>query len=324
MGDTMLLADFDHFFANDLAEVIALTRTVMGMATEIRAVHGFHTADAIHLAAAVVAYVCSCGEQGRPWEVREGEAEDGTVPLGEIPDRATRLKIDQQVTKSAREHFVIYADQRSGQQVWHWVRREPGRPLASRDHRFDVAQSGTPLIQRLEQIAVGMAEEEQLTLFEVTGKAKKAFGVDKVTKKFYERFKAEHAAFLKFVKGIPSEADLQWYTSLMLNRLMFVYFIQKKGFLDGGRLLLLSPFGDAVTRTTAAQAQARNEFIAALCHAVLIPHASPGGKAEAIAPRILVQSQPLFTFPEDENTELLKLGAQPYQIDRVQRCLPGD
>jgi hypothetical protein len=27
--------------------------------------------------------------------------------------------------------------------------------------------------------------------------------------------------------------DLQWYTSLMLNRLMFVYFIQKKGFLDG-------------------------------------------------------------------------------------------
>jgi hypothetical protein len=29
MGDTMLLADFDHFFANDLAEVIALTRTVM-------------------------------------------------------------------------------------------------------------------------------------------------------------------------------------------------------------------------------------------------------------------------------------------------------
>ena len=35
-----------------------------------------------------------------------------------IPDRATRLKIDHQITKSAREHFVIYADQSSGQQVW--------------------------------------------------------------------------------------------------------------------------------------------------------------------------------------------------------------
>ena len=54
-----------------------------------------------------------------------------------IPDRPTRLKIDQQVTKSAREHFVIYADENAGQQVWQWVRREPGKPLASRDHRFD-------------------------------------------------------------------------------------------------------------------------------------------------------------------------------------------
>jgi hypothetical protein len=150
-----------------------------------------------------------------------------------IPDRPTRLKIDHQVTKSAHEHFVIYADQSAGQQVWQWVRRETGKPLASRDHRFDVAQSGDPLIQRLEQIAIGMEEEEQLTLFEVTGKAKSAFDVDKVTKKFYERFKAEHAAFLKFIKGIKATADLEWYTSLMLNRLMFVYFIQKKGFLDG-------------------------------------------------------------------------------------------
>ncbi|MGD9976091.1 MAG: hypothetical protein AB7S77_23795, partial [Desulfatirhabdiaceae bacterium] len=53
----------------------------------------------------------------------------------EIPDRPTRLKIDHQVTKSVREHFVIYADPANGRQVWHWVRREAGKPLASRDHR---------------------------------------------------------------------------------------------------------------------------------------------------------------------------------------------
>jgi hypothetical protein len=150
-----------------------------------------------------------------------------------IPDRATRLKIDQQVTKSAREHFVIYADSSAGQQVWQWVRREPGQPLASRDHRFDVAQSGDALIQRLEQIAVSLDEEEQITVVDVAGRARAAFDVDKVTRKFYDRFKTEHAAFLKLIEGIQADADLQWYTSLMLNRLMFVYFIQKKGFLDG-------------------------------------------------------------------------------------------
>ena len=148
-------------------------------------------------------------------------------------DRPTRLKIDHQVTKSVREHFVIYADEPSGQQVWHWVRREAGKPLASRDHRFDVSQSGDPLIQRLEQIAVTIQEEETLTLPDVAGRISTALDVEKVTKEFYDQFKTEHAAFLKLIKGVAADADLQWYTSLMLNRLMFVYFIQKKGFLDG-------------------------------------------------------------------------------------------
>ncbi len=150
-----------------------------------------------------------------------------------IPDRQKRLKIDHQVTKSVREHFVIYADQVSGQQVWQWVRREHGKPLASRDHRFDIRQSGDPLIQRLDQIAVSLDEEEKITVVDVAGRARAAFDVDKITRKFYDRFKAEHASFLKLIKGIKADTDLQWYTSLMLNRLMFVYFIQKKGFLDG-------------------------------------------------------------------------------------------
>ena len=150
-----------------------------------------------------------------------------------IPDRPMRLKVDHKVTKSVREHFVIYTDQAGGRQVWHWVRREPGKPVASRNHRFHTAQSGDPLIQRLDQIAVSMEEEEAVTVVDVVGRVKAALDVDKITKKFYDRFKAEHAAFLKLIKGIQSDTDLAWYTSLMLNRLMFVYFIQKKGFLDG-------------------------------------------------------------------------------------------
>ena len=101
-----------------------------------------------------------------------------------IPDRATRLKIDHQITKSAHEHFVIYSNKASGQQVWQWVRREPGKPLASRDHRFDVRQTGDPLIQRLDQIAISLEEEEKITVVDVAGRARAAFDFDKVTKKF--------------------------------------------------------------------------------------------------------------------------------------------
>jgi hypothetical protein len=55
--------------------------------------------------------------------------------------------------------------------------------------------------------------------------------VEKITRKFYDRFKREHAAFCNFIQGICSQGDREWYTSVMLNRLMFIYFIQKKGFL---------------------------------------------------------------------------------------------
>lgn len=150
-----------------------------------------------------------------------------------IPDRATRLKIDHQVARSAREHLIIYSDKLQGLQIWQWVRREPGKPMENRERRFEVQQSGDPLIQRLEHIAVSLEEEEDITVVDVVGRACAAFDVDRVTKRFYDRFKAEHSSFLKMVSGIDSEPDMQWYTSLMLNRLMFVYFIQKKGFLDG-------------------------------------------------------------------------------------------
>ena len=102
-----------------------------------------------------------------------------------LPDRHLRLKIDHRVQKSSKEHFVIYCDEAAGRQVWHWVRREPGKPLAGRDHPFDTSQSGERLIQRLEQIAVSLDEEDSFTLLDATAAARAAFDVDRVTKRFY-------------------------------------------------------------------------------------------------------------------------------------------
>jgi len=59
-----------------------------------------------------------------------------------------------------------------------------------------------------------------------------AFDVERVTKRFYEEFRKQHAAFLKFITGIPVKEDQEWYASVMLNRLMFIYFMQKKSFMD--------------------------------------------------------------------------------------------
>jgi len=62
---------------------------------------------------------------------------------------------------------------------------------------------------------------------------------EKVTKRFFERFKVEHDRFFAVINGIANADDREWYTSVMLNRLMFLYFIQRKRFLgtSGGEQL---------------------------------------------------------------------------------------
>jgi hypothetical protein len=159
--------------------------------------------------------------------------ECGSEPDGAIPDHARRMKIYREAAKSALEHLVIFVDAARNCQTWQWVRREPGKPLALRSETYTRGQSGERLVQKLTGLAVALEEEETIGIADVAGRVRQAFDVDRVTKRFYDRFKSEHARFLAFVKGIQEQGNREWYASLMLNRLMFVYFIQKKGFLDG-------------------------------------------------------------------------------------------
>ena len=156
-----------------------------------------------------------------------------TGPGEAFPDHPTRMKIERQLTRTAREHLVVYAAPDRGEQCWLWVKREPGRPAQARSHSFGRGQSGEALIQKLEHVAFTLQQEDGLTIGDVEGQARAAFDVEKVTKRFYERFRGEHRAFLGFIEGFRDSADREWYASLMLNRMMFIYFIQKRGFLDG-------------------------------------------------------------------------------------------
>ncbi len=152
---------------------------------------------------------------------------------GNVPDAALRSRIEKEVAKTVYEHILIFADARQQTQVWQWVKREPGRPTARRETTYHKGQSGEAIVQKLSTIAFDLSEEEQLSTTLAAGRVRSAFDVDRVTKRFYDSFKLEKDAFARFIEGIPVQEEREWYTSIMLNRLMFVYFIQKKGFLDG-------------------------------------------------------------------------------------------
>ena len=84
-----------------------------------------------------------------------------------IPDYSIRRKIERQVTKFHHEHLIIYLDADRSKQIWQWVKREAGKPASCREHTYYANQPGDSLIQKINNLAFSLEEEEQLTIFEV-------------------------------------------------------------------------------------------------------------------------------------------------------------
>ncbi|MDM3854477.1 MAG: hypothetical protein PT120_06065 [Aphanizomenon gracile PMC649.10] len=183
----------------------------------------------IYLAVDEENYTIEAAAQKRGMMVYHCVSENGILPNAKI-----RKKIDTEVTSYSQEHLIIYTDKKQEKQVWQWVKRESANKTKAKETTFNITQSGELLTQKLESLFIDFAEEENLTLTDVTQRTQKAFDIEKVTKKFFDDFQLEHRKFVTFIKGIDNIKDANWYASVILNRLMFIYFLQKKGFLDHG------------------------------------------------------------------------------------------
>jgi hypothetical protein len=154
-----------------------------------------------------------------------------------IPNYSIRKKIENQVTRLFQEHLIIFPDHKKQEQIWQFVVRQSGKPTKVTETRYHILQDPELLYQRASGVFFEMEEEGNITIVDVTRRMAENFhaNADKITKQFYDHFKKEHSSFLNFIKGINEKVNKDWYASLMLNRLMFCYFIQKKGFLDNNK-----------------------------------------------------------------------------------------
>ncbi len=165
--------------------------------------------------------------------VVEVEAEHGT-----IPDAKSRAAVHKEIAKLHHENLLIFVDRQRTQSLWYWVKRQDGK-LFARDHLFFKGQPGDLFLGKLAQIVFDLADfdaEGNVGIVEVARRLQSALDVEKVTKKFFREFQEQHVNFLELIRGIRDERQRRWYASVLLNRLMFIYFLQKKppGFLDGG------------------------------------------------------------------------------------------
>ena len=78
---------------------------------------------------------------------------------------------------------------------------------------FYEGQSGDHLLQPLCQIAFTLEEEAKLSISSVVSKVRRALDVERLTKRFYERFRSELTAFASFIEGFTTHRKRLWFTS---------------------------------------------------------------------------------------------------------------
>lgn len=150
-----------------------------------------------------------------------------------LPPYAIRCQIAGSIKNLLHEHILIFQSKKTGMQAWFYSYTVGGKAKKT-EIVYDVGQDPERLYERAAGLIFDLDEEDNITILDVTNRVNANFAVnaEKVTKKFYESFKREHNNLLKFIKGIENTLDKEWYASIMLNRLMFCYFMQKRGFLN--------------------------------------------------------------------------------------------
>lgn len=84
-----------------------------------------------------------------------------------------------------------------------------------------------------------------------------------------------------------------------------------------GRLLILSPFADTSRRVTTTRADFRNQCVAALAHALLVPYAAPAGHLVRLCHTVKSWGKPLLTVAHKANRSLFALGAKPIRPEQI-------
>jgi hypothetical protein len=155
---------------------------------------------------------------------------------GSIPDAKARATIHKEIAKLHHENLLIFLDQKRTQSLWYWVKREGGKTYP-REHLYVRGQPGDLFLSKLGTMVVDLSDFDEtgaVPVVEVASRLKQSLDVEKVTKRFYREFSEQHLIFLELIQGIDDERQRHWYASVLLNRLMFIYFLQRKYFLDNG------------------------------------------------------------------------------------------
>lgn len=150
--------------------------------------------------------------------------------------RSIRMAADREITALFQVHVLIFPNAKRTESVWQLSKAEKDKRIV-RERRYYAGGPTQPHVTLLKGLHIpyemlddrgDVSHTAMLEKLEKSG----AFAA-KVEKKFYREFDILRKGFDKFLEWIEDEQKRSWYITALLNRIMFIYFVQHKELLGG-------------------------------------------------------------------------------------------
>jgi len=176
--------------------------------------------------------------------VAQPVAQLGTIPLFRIdwpanstPDVAQRRAVYQALAQVAVEHLVCYVAQGGRQLSFVWARDRGGKRVELRTLPYEQATPARTTLERLAALAFRFDEFDQfggVAPTTVLERLNTAFDVELVTKQFFATYRRCFEQAEQLIQGFADANARRLFVQKLFNRLMFIVFLERKGWLRYG------------------------------------------------------------------------------------------
>lgn len=177
-------------------------------------------------------------------------------PTNALPTLTTRRAVHRALAPNFVEHLLCYTSADRRQLAFTWARRRPDGKIELRSLPYETGSPARTTLERLALLEFPLHELDRYPdatppLTAVTDKLDAAFDKKPVTRKFFADF---CAVFEKTCHDIANRhprwprETVEREAQTLLNRLLFLWFIQRKGWLNRQRDFLVAHFREHFTR----------------------------------------------------------------------------
>jgi methylase of polypeptide subunit release factors len=150
-----------------------------------------------------------------------------------LPNVTQRRAVHHKLSQIAFEHLICYITSDGKRLAFVWARDRGGKRAELRTLPYEVGAHARTTIERLGALFFRFDEFDMfgnVSATLVADRLNAAFDVEAVTREFFTQYREAFQAAEQSIKGVSGEGR-RLFTQKLFNRLMFIVFLERKGWL---------------------------------------------------------------------------------------------